>query len=82
MSSNNSFTSSLPFKLILALVLGILAGLGLSAIEGSAICTALLNIIVTVRYISGQFINFCVPLIMKITPSFVLGRKYSPEIMP
>ena len=62
--SSNSFTSSLPFKLIVALVLGILAGLGLSAIEGNALCTALLNIIVTVRYISGQFINFCVPLII------------------
>ena len=62
--SSNSFTSSLPFKLIVALVLGILAGLGLSAIEGNAFCTALLNIIVTVRYISGQFINFCVPLII------------------
>ena len=64
MSSNNSFTSSLPFKLVLALVLGILVGLGLGSIEGSALCTALLNIIVTVRYISGQFINFCVPLII------------------
>ena len=62
--SNNSFTSSLPFKLIVALVLGILVGLGLTAIEGNAFCTALLNIIVTVRYISGQFINFCVPLII------------------
>ncbi len=62
--SNNSFTSSLPFKLIVALILGIFVGLGLSAIEGSALCTALLNIIVTVRYISGQFINFCVPLII------------------
>ncbi|MBR0070474.1 MAG: cation:dicarboxylase symporter family transporter [Synergistaceae bacterium] len=62
--SNNSFTSSLPFKLIVALVLGVLVGLGLSSIEGSMICTALLNIIVTVRYISGQFINFCVPLII------------------
>ena len=64
MSSNNSFTSSLPFKLIVALVAGILIGLGLNAIEGSAFCTALLNIIVTIRYISGQFINFCVPLII------------------
>ena len=62
--STNSFTSSLPFKLVVALVVGILAGLGLSAIDGSAICTALLNIIVTIRYISGQFINFCVPLII------------------
>ncbi|MBQ7732708.1 MAG: cation:dicarboxylase symporter family transporter [Synergistaceae bacterium] len=64
MSSNNSFTSSLPFKLVVALVLGILAGLGLTAIEGTAIGTALLNIIVTIRFISGQFINFCVPLII------------------
>ena len=64
MSSNNSFTSSLPFKLIVALVLGILVGLGLSAMGDSALANALLNIIVTVRYISGQFINFCVPLII------------------
>ncbi len=61
---HNSFTSSLPFKLIVALVLGVLIGLGLSAIEGTMICNALLNIIVTVRFISGQFINFCVPLII------------------
>ena len=64
MSSNNSFTGSLPFKLVVALVAGILVGFGLTAIEGSTICTALLNIIVTIRYISGQFINFCVPLII------------------
>lgn len=78
--SNNSFTSSLPFKLIVALVAGILAGLGLSSIEGSALCTALLNIIVTVRYISGQFINFCVPLIIIgfVAPSITrLGRNAS-----
>lgn len=61
---SKGFTSSLPFKLIVALVLGIVVGLGLSAMEGSALCTALLNIIVTVRFISGQFINFCVPLII------------------
>lgn len=62
--SNNSFTSSLPFKLIVSLVLGVLVGLGLASIEGSSLCTALLNIIVTVKFISGQFINFCVPLII------------------
>ncbi|MDY6399773.1 MAG: cation:dicarboxylase symporter family transporter [Synergistales bacterium] len=61
---SKGFTSSLPFKLIVALVLGIVVGLGLTSIEGSALCTALLNIIVTVRFISGQFINFCVPLII------------------
>ena len=64
MSSNNSYTSSLPFKLVVALVAGILIGLGLTLIEGSSLCMALLNIIVTIRYISGQFINFCVPLII------------------
>ena len=64
MSSNHSFTSSFPFKLVVALVAGILIGLGLTAFEGNIICTALLNIIVTIRFISGQFINFCVPLII------------------
>ena len=62
--SSKGFTSSLPFKLIVALVLGVIVGLWLNSIEGSALCTALLNIIVTVRHISGQFINFCVPLII------------------
>ncbi|MBR2208333.1 MAG: dicarboxylate/amino acid:cation symporter [Synergistaceae bacterium] len=62
--SEKGFTSSLPFKLIVALVLGIVVGLGLASMEGSAICNALLNIIVTIRFISGQFINFCVPLII------------------
>lgn len=64
MSSNNSFTGSLPFRLIIALVLGTFIGLGLSSIEGSMICTALLNIAVTIRHISSQFVNFCVPIII------------------
>ncbi|MBQ9028651.1 MAG: dicarboxylate/amino acid:cation symporter [Lachnospiraceae bacterium] len=59
-----SFTSSLPFKLLVALAVGIGAGLILSAMDGSGIATALLNIIVTVKFIASQFINFCVPLII------------------
>ena len=59
-----SFTQSLPFRLLVALAAGIAAGLALSAIDGSGIATALLNIIVTVKFISSQFINFCVPLII------------------
>ena len=59
-----SFTSSLPFRLLVALAVGIGAGLILSAMDGSGIATALLNIIVTVKFISSQFINFCVPLII------------------
>ena len=48
---------SLPFKLLVALAVGIVAGLALNAADGTAIGTALLNIIVTVKYIAGQF-NF------------------------
>ena len=55
---------SLPFKLLVALAVGIVAGLALNAVDGTAIGTALLNIIVTVKYIAGQFISFCVPLII------------------
>ena len=59
-----SFTSSLPFRLLVALAVGIGAGLILTAMDGSGIATALLNIIVTVKFIASQFINFCVPLII------------------
>ena len=59
-----SFTSSLPFRLLVALAVGIGAGLSLTAMDGSGIATALLNIIVTVKFIASQFINFCVPLII------------------
>ena len=58
------FTHSLPFRLLVALAVGIGVGLALSAAEGAAITNALLNIIVTVKFISSQFINFCVPLII------------------
>ena len=59
-----SFTSSLPFKLLCALAVGIGVGLALSAMDGTGITSALLNIIVTVKFITSQFINFCVPLII------------------
>ena len=61
---SKGFTSSLPFKLIVALLAGMFIGLGLATIEGNAICTALLNVVVTVHYIASQFLNFCVPLII------------------
>lgn len=56
--------SSLPFRLLVALAAGIIAGLALSAADGTAVSNALINIIVTVKYIAGQFISFCVPLII------------------
>ena len=58
------FTHSLPFRLVLALVIGLVAGLVMNSMEESAVVTGILNVIVTVKYISGQFISFCVPLIV------------------
>lgn len=49
-------TKSLPFRLLLGVVLGILVGL--VANEG------FMNFVVTIKYILGQLINFCVPLIV------------------
>ena len=48
--------SSLPFRLILAIAIGI--GLGQLFHEGS------MKIVVSLQYILGQFITFCVPLIV------------------
>ena len=59
-----SFISSLPFKLFLALLIGIIFGFILSEFDGNLLCKSLLNIVVTIKYIAGQFINFCVPLII------------------
>ena len=58
------FTHSLPFRLVLALVIGLVAGLVMNSMEESSLVTGILNVIVTVKYISGQFISFCVPLIV------------------
>lgn len=64
---------SLPFKLLVGVVLGILIGLVIP--EGG-----LLQVIVTVKYILNQLISFCVPLIIIgfIAPSIVkLGSNAS-----
>ena len=68
------FIHSLPFKLLCALAMGIIAGLALNASDGSALSTAVLNVLVCVKYIVGQFISFCVPLIIIgfIAPSMLL----------
>ena len=72
--------NSLPFRLLLALAIGIAAGLALSAADGSALTMALLNVMVSVKFIVGQFISFCVPLIVIgfIAPSITrLGQNAS-----
>ena len=59
-----SFFTSLPFKLLVGVVLGIIAGLILSSTDSSSVTMAILNIVVTLKYVLGQLINFCVPLII------------------
>ena len=60
----NNFLHSLPFKLLVGVALGICVGLLLNMTDESAITTAILNVAVTLKYIFGQLINFCVPLII------------------
>lgn len=64
--------SSLPFRLLLGVVIGIIAG--------QFFGTALMNVVVTVKFVLGEFINFCVPLIIIgfIAPSITrLGKNAS-----
>ena len=63
MKKNNFFTS-LPFKLLMGVFLGICIGLVLNYADGNAATKAILNVVVTAKYILGQLINFCVPLII------------------
>ena len=68
----NKVIHSLPFKLLLGIVIGI--GCGLVFPE------SVMKIIVTLHYIMGQLINFCVPLIIIgfIAPSITrLGKNAS-----
>ena len=59
---------SLPFKLLVGVILGIVIGLALSAAEdtgtAAGLAAGLLNVIVSIKYILGQVITFCVPLIV------------------
>ena len=69
--------TSLPFKLLLGVVIGIVVG----QFSG----TALMNVVVTVKFVLGEFINFCVPLIIIgfIAPSITrLGRNASRMLGP
>lgn len=50
----NSFFTSLPFKLLVGVVLGIIAGLILSSTDSSSVTMAILNIVVTLKYVLGS----------------------------
>ena len=60
----NSFFTSLPFKLLTGVILGLVIGLLLNKAEGGAFINAVLNVVVTFKFILGQVISFCVPLII------------------
>lgn len=59
---------SLPFRLLVGVILGIVFGLALSFAETSGIAagfvSGILNAIVSLKFVLGQLINFCVPLIV------------------
>ena len=63
MKKTNIF-KSLPFKLIVGVIIGIIVGLVLNQADGSSFANAVLNVVVTLKYILGQIISFCVPLIV------------------
>lgn len=66
--------TSLPARLLLAIVCGILLGLVLPKFAFGA---AVMQVVVTIKYVLGQLISFCVPLIIIgfIAPSITrLGR--------
>ena len=57
MKKSNFFTS-LPFKLLVGVIIGIIAGIILNKTDGASLTVAILNIVVTVKYVLGQLINF------------------------
>ena len=59
--------SSLPFRLLVGVILGIVIGIALNNAEAGSFAGLVhgaLNVIVSVKYILGQVITFCVPLIV------------------
>lgn len=53
--------SSLPARLLLAIAVGIILGL---LLPGEGLGLSIMQVVVTLRYILGQLITFCVPLII------------------
>lgn len=60
----NSFFTSLPFKLLVGVVLGIVLGILMNTYSETALVKSALNVVVSLKYVLGQLINFCVPLII------------------
>lgn len=58
------FSQSLPFRLLVGVILGIVVGIILNGAPESGIVTGILNVVVTLKFIMSEIINFCVPLII------------------
>ena len=72
MKTMKKILKSLPFQLLLGVIIGIVLGLILNE--------AVMNVIVTIKFVLGELINFCVPLIVIgfIAPSITkLGKNAS-----
>ena len=79
----NSFFRSLPFKLLVGVIAGVMVGLLLSSTDGNSFSRAILNIVVTLKYILHQIINFCIPLIIIafIAPSITQMGKNASKLL-
>lgn len=78
-----SFMTSLPVKLLAAVITGILLGQLLGTTDGSVITASVLNIVVTLKFILNQIINFCIPLIIIafIAPSITQMGKNASKLL-
>lgn len=56
--------SSLPFRLLLGIAVGIICGLIIPMLPWTKVSEGAIKVIVTLQYIMGQLITFCVPLII------------------
>ena len=79
----NSFFRSLPFKLLVGVIAGVMVGLLLSSTDGNSFSRAILNIVVTLKYILNQIINFCITLIIIafIAPSITQMGKNASKLL-
>ena len=79
----NSFFRRLPFKLLVSVIAGVMVGLLLSSTDGNSFSRAILNIVVTLKYILNQIINFCIPLIIIafIAPSITQMGKNASKLL-
>ena len=78
--------SSLPFRLILGVVLGIVVGIGCAGWQVGDVYAGsmVMQVVQTVKNLLGSLINFCVPLIIIgfIAPSITRLRSNASRMLP